>query len=223
MSDARWGRFGAVCGIVFAVLFTLGMILPDLPGGGAAPETVTEFYADSGNRTTIIIAAYILAIAGIAFLAFVTSLHRGLRSVEGSAGSLSTLALGGGVVFVAMLYVTSTTWATVPAGVEIGGEAAPSAEIPVWLAQIGYGSLLLHGMFAAIVMIVSTSVLTLRVAILPRWMAWTGFVCAFILLFGVMFLPMIALPIWTIAASIAMLKNPVADTSQNMRATAATG
>jgi hypothetical protein len=41
---------------------------------------------------------------------------------------------------------------------------------------------------------------------LPRWLVWTGFGCAVILLFSVVFVPMIALPIWVVAVSVALLR-----------------
>lgn len=210
MDSARWGRLGAVSGIIFAILFILGVMLPGLPGAGASEATVDEFYADSGNRTMVIFASFLLVLAGIAFLGFVASLHRGLRQAEGDSGSLATIALGAGFIFVAMLYTSSSAWSNVPGGMQFGNEVQPSYEVPIWFTQLGYGELLLNGMFAAIAMIVSTSVLTLRTAVFPRWLAWTGFVCAFVLLFGVMFLPMIALPIWAIATSVAMLMSPAA-------------
>lgn len=208
MGTTHWGRWGALSGIVFAIMFVIGVILPDLPSGGDSSATVTAFYADSGNRMVAIVASYILVIAGLAFLVFVANLHRGLRRAEGESGSLATVALGAGIVFVVMLNSASSAWANVPGGVELGGEELPGAEIPIWFTQLGYGDLLLHAMFAAIAVIVPTSLLALRTGVLPNWLAWTGFGCAAVLLLGVVFIPMIALPIWVIAASVAMLKAP---------------
>jgi len=215
MSVTNWSRFGAIAGILFAVLFTLGVILPDLPSGDDSAAVVDEFYADSGNRTTVIVAAYLIVLSGLAFIGFFAELYRGLRRAEGDAGSLATMALAGGVLFVGMLYASSSAWANVPGGMEMAGESQPSSEIPIWFTQLGYGDLLLYGMFAAIAVIVPTSVLALRTGLLPRWQAWTGFVCAFALLFGVIFLPMIALPLWAIATSVAMLKSPATQPARN--------
>jgi hypothetical protein len=47
-----------------------------------------------------------------------------------------------------------------------------------------------------------------RTDVLPRWLAWLGFICGVVLLFGVIFLPMIALPIWLIATSIVLYRQP---------------
>jgi len=53
-------------------------------------------------------------------------------------------------------------------------------------------------------------VVIMRTGVLPRWLAWLGFVCGVVLLFGVVFLPVIALPIWLIAASIVLYRQPEA-------------
>jgi hypothetical protein len=49
---------------------------------------------------------------------------------------------------------------------------------------------------------------------LPRWLAWFGFVCGGVLLFAAIFLPVIALPIWLIAASV-VLRRPTFKGSLN--------
>jgi len=207
MTESRWGRLGAVSGIVFAVLFLASLFVPDLPSGSDAN-------ASSGARSSVIITAYLMGLAGIAFLGFLASLYRGLREAEGEAGTLATLALAAGVLFVAMLYASGSAWAAVPAGIEFGQEPQPTSDVAIWLTQLGFGTLLVYGMFAAIVVVVVTSTLALRTAILPRWLAWTGFVCALLLIFGVFYMPMIALPIWAIATSVAMLRRPVLRTER---------
>jgi hypothetical protein len=68
--------------------------------------------------------------------------------------------------------------------------------------------LLIPGMLSAVAVIVATSLVTLRAQVFPVWLARTGFVCAAVLVFSVGFIPMIALPIWAISTSIAMLKSP---------------
>lgn len=66
-------------------------------------------------------------------------------------------------------------------------------------------------MFAAIAMIVPTSIAALRSGVLPRWFGWLGLDCALVLLLAVVYLPMIALPIWLLAASLVCFRALVAD------------
>jgi hypothetical protein len=51
-------------------------------------------------------------------------------------------------------------------------------------------------------------VVIMRTGILPKWLAWLGFVAAIVLLFAVVFLPMVALPIWVLATSIVLFRLP---------------
>jgi hypothetical protein len=89
-------------------------MLPSLPGGGDSEATITEFYAGSGNRITVIAAMYLLVLAGIAFIGFISDLHRRLRQAEGESGPLATIALVAGAVFVTMLYAASAAWGVSP-------------------------------------------------------------------------------------------------------------
>ena len=107
----------------------------------------------------------------------------------------------------ALVWVGSFALAAVPAGISLGGEPSVSnADVARFLSQMGFGSILLGGMFGAFALIVATSIVTIRTAVLPRWLAYLGFVCGVALLFGVVFLPMIALPIWLIAAGVALFR-----------------
>jgi hypothetical protein len=63
----------------------------------------------------------------------------------------------------------------------------------------------------AIVLIVCTSLLTIRTGILPEWSPRLGFVAAIVLLFGALFVTAIALLIWVLAISSALFtRQPVA-------------
>jgi hypothetical protein len=72
--------------------------------------------------------------------------------------------------------------------------------------QIGFPAILVFAMFGAIALIDATSIVIMRTGVLPRWFAWLGFVCAVVLLFGAVFIPMIALPIWLLAGSVILFR-----------------
>lgn len=71
--------------------------------------------------------------------------------------------------------------------------------------SIGYGSLLLWAALAAALLIAVVSTAVLREAILPAWFGWLGLVAAVALLLAVIFIPMIALPIWALIGGILLL------------------
>jgi hypothetical protein len=201
-------RPGGIAGIAFAVLFIVGMLMPTTGFQDMTDAEVVTFFGDSGNQTTYIASAYIIAVAGIAFLYFVSTLRSLLARSEGASATLVTFVGIAGGVFVALLFAGFAATVAVPGGVAIGGEPVPSADLLRMMPQLGHGLVLVFGMLAASAMIAAASAIILKDATLPRWLAWAGFACAVLLLAGAMFMPTMALPIWVIATSIVLLRRP---------------
>ncbi len=79
------------------------------------------------------------------------------------------------------------------------------AGVARFLPSLGYGTILIVGGLSAAAAITAISGDWKRTGAMPNWLCWLGFVCAFILLAGVMFIPMIALVVWALAAGVALL------------------
>jgi hypothetical protein len=208
MSDSRWERWAPISGIVFVVLFIvgIGLALSDLPAADDPITKFTSFYNDKGNRATLIIGSYLLVLAGLFFFWFIASLRVKLLAAEGAPGRLTSIAFGGGLVFVTLLMTSAATLMTIAADISFGDEKFISPDAARFLPELAYPILLIAGMFAAIAMIDATSVLIVRTGVLPKWIGWFGFVAAVVLLFGFLFLPMVALLLWVLFTSVAMIR-----------------
>jgi len=205
MSNAieRWAPLG---GIIFVVLLVIGTgLLGDHPDPDAPEQEITDYLADSGNHTRNIIGAYLWVLAGIGFVWFLTHLRGVLRSAEGGSGTLSNLGFGAGLVFTALLMASGPVIAAVAGAVEFRDAPVTDPDFVRVLPQMGYGMLLLGGGFTAIVLVLTTSVISLQTSVFPQWLAWLGVVAAIVLLFAVIFLPMVALLVWVLAVSIVLL------------------
>lgn len=199
MTNATWARVAALSGLVFAVLFVVGMIIPDLPSGHDSDAKVLSFYGERSDRLRVIFAGYLLAAAGIAFLWFLNHLRGRLRAAEADSGWAANAMLIGGVVFVSMLFAGATAFIAVAGAVTFGDTPQPSPDVSRILVQLGFGMVLLYGGIAAAFTVAAASLAMLRTREFPDWLAWLGFLAAVVLLFGVLFFPMIALPIWVLA------------------------
>jgi hypothetical protein len=208
MSDSRWDRWGPIGGIVFVVLFVVGLGLNDLPSADDSVTKIANFYNDGGNRAQVIIGSYLLWLAGLFFLWFLASLRSRLLAVEGAPGRLTSIVFGGGIVFMAMLTVASACFASIAGDITFGNEKFVSVDGARFIPELGYPILFIGGMFAAIAMIDAVSVLIMRTGVFPRWIGWFGFFAAIALLFAGFFLPMLALLLWVLFVSIAMLRAP---------------
>ncbi len=202
-------RFGAVCALLFCVLFVAGAALLDLPGHDDDDGRLTAFYGDSANRLRVVLGSYALALAGISFLGFGAALTvRAERS--GAPLVLTRLMLLACAVAVVLLVGAGA--AQVPTyALSIDAFDEPESELTrATIPHIGY-SLLLFSTLAAAAFIGVAAAAVRTTAMLPGWVAWSGFVAGGLLLFSILFAPMVALPVWAFAVGISLWRSsPVA-------------
>ncbi len=210
MQQPRRDLWTPIAGVLAAVTFVVGLILTsNSPDNNDTDAQIVAWYADHGHRLGILIGVYFLAFCGLFFLWFVSGLRQHLRAAEGPGGRLASVALGGAILFVGMLWVGAAALAAVPAAESLGDSAALRvADVARFVPSLGFGAILIFGAFGAIAMIDATSIVATRTGVLPQWFAWLGYVAAVVLLFGLFFLPVIALPIWLLAASYVFFKLP---------------
>ena len=68
--------------------------------------------------------------------------------------------------------------------------------------------LLLGGAWAAALRIAAVSWCILATGGFARWLGWFGLVCSLLLLFSVLFFPILLLPIWAIVVSTQLWRQP---------------
>ena len=223
MQASRRDSWTPIAGIAAALTFIVGIAsAANSPDSDASDAKVLAWYAKHSHRVGVIVGVFVLMFFGLFLLWFASGLRERLRAAEGPDGRLANVAFGGAILCTALVWAGGFALAAVPAGISFGGEPAVSnADIARFLPQMGFGAILVGGMFGAIALIGATSIVTVRTGVLPRWLAYLGFVCAVALLFGTVFLPMIALPIWLIAAGIALLRRRPTEAGRVAPATAA--
>ena len=211
-----WQRLLALSGVAFAVLLIFGWFL----SGGDSPDYLASdeawvAWADA-NRLKSGVGAFLMLLAGFAFLHFAGTIRSVLGSAETTvAGSveLARIAYAGAVVGAASL---TTAIVMIGAASSVGGAADPVVSKAVVFASAGPYMVAAMG-FAAL--LGTAGVVTLRSGVLARWtgvvalIGAVSFLITFMTLlagmgvdsvFGYGFLPgILALAIWSIATSIA--------------------
>ena len=189
-----------------------GLALLDLPGHDDDDARLTEFYSDSGNRLRVFFGAYCLALAGIGLLGLGSVLASRAEKVGASvtlARFMLVTAAAAGVLLIASGAAQSPTYAGSISAFDEPESQLTRATIP----HIGY-SLLLFSLLCASGFIAAVSLAVRSTAMLPGWVAWSGFAAAALLLFSFIFMPIVALPAWTIAVSVALWRaRPLASES----------
>jgi hypothetical protein len=194
-------RGAAIAGVIFSLLMIVGIVLTRL----AIPADLTHpgtWLTEPGRRDAVRFALDLVPFAGIAFLWFVGVLRN--RMGEHEDQFFATVFLASGLLFVACLFgaaaVTGALIDSVAAG-NIDGET-------YYFGRRTSDALLnLFAMKMAGVFIFSTCTIGLRTAIIPRWIAFTGYASGLLLLLVIANWRWITLvfPAWMLLVSMQIL------------------
>ncbi len=201
----RTPRAAAVAGILFSVLLGLAIVLIVI-SVPTDPATPGAWLSDPARRGAIAIALNLVPFAGIAFLWFIGVVRDRIGELEDRL--FSSVFLGSGLLFVAMLFAGAAFSGGLVAEVAAGPAVAPSPDALALGRQIT--SLLLHvyAMRMAAVFTMSAATITLRTRVAPRWIGMLGVAVAIVLLISVGLTPWVELlfPAWILLLSVDILR-----------------
>jgi hypothetical protein len=192
-------RAAAFAGIIFSLLIIafFGLLRVSIP---ADPLESGAWLASSGQ--TVALALNIVPFAGIAFLWFIGVLRDRLGAREDRF--FATVFLGSALLFLAMLFAAA---AVIGAIVLVAVTTRPEELISSTTFRFGRAAVyILMNVYAikmAGVFMITTSTVALRTGIVPRWIAYLGFLLALILLLGSYYIgwSFMVLPIWVLLLS----------------------
>jgi uncharacterized membrane protein YhaH (DUF805 family) len=208
-TDGR-NRWGAIAGLVFVVLFVVGLLLGgDTPEYDASDEEWVEWFEDDGNTNLQVVSMFLVVASALALVGFLGVLTRRLRATN--RPELVNVAIGAGLVLAALIVVAGIAINQVSAAITFGGDdyPVPGADVLRQSEQLGFGVVLLGGGWAAVVVVGATSLAARGTDLLPGWLVTAGYVAAVLLLLSVFFIPFVLLPLWVLAVSILMLRGGV--------------
>jgi hypothetical protein len=168
-------RAAAVAGVLFAVLFATSLVLlrSALPGSLAAEA---DWRGDGATRITL--AVSIMPFAGIAFLWFLGVLRDTFG--EGEDKLFSSVFLGSGILFLAMVFVAAAIAGALLATVDVGGEPETTAFAFARAVMLQISNV--YALRMAGVFMISLGTLWLRTGALPKWMSLVTYALAAVLL-----------------------------------------
>ena len=191
-------RAAAIAGIVFSILLITSLVLvrisvPDNPQDAGT-------WLSSGWKT-VSLALHLLPFAGIAFLWFIGVLRDRMGAYEDRF--FATVFLGSGLLFLAMLFAS----AAVAGGIIMAYGAAPGKVMESGTYTFGrtvaYHITNVYAVKMAGVFMISTSTLSIRTRIIPRWMAFLGYALALLLILSIGYFQwtLLVLPLWVLLVS----------------------
>lgn len=195
-------RAAAVAGVLFALLFgiALALIRLSMPYEAAS----AEWTADASTKLRV--AAILVPFAGIAFLWFIGVLRDGFGKLEDRF--FSSVFIGSGILFLAM------TFATAAVGVALITVHKNVAEPTAHDAVVTFGQAFMatlsktYSLRMAAVFMMSLATMWLRTGLMPRWLVWSTYLGAGILLIAsdISMWMTLAFPLWVLVVSLVVLQ-----------------
>lgn len=226
----RTPRAAAIAGIAFALLLgtSIAIVRAVIP---ATPRGSGVWLSDPVSKNAIIIAINLVPFAGIAFLWFIGVLRDRMGDREDRF--FATVFLGSGLLFVAMLFTSTALAGALIASVEASPQSQLQASVWFFARTITYTIITTYAMRMAAVFMIAAATISLRLAILPRWIDLLGYLIAAILLLVVGAVGWVELlfPFWILVVSVHTLlanlrstgKTPADDETRKSSVTAMTG
>lgn len=201
----RGRRSAAVAGIVFGILLLGALTMVRL---ALSDTSITSLQSDSSKRALIGLGLNLVPFAGIAFLWFIGVVRDQLGDVEDRL--FSTVFLGSGLLFLAMLFVGSVTTGTV---MSLVAAQNPSAELFDYGRVTTQGLISVYALRMAAVFTLSVSTVGMRTGALPRWVVYSGYVVALGLMVaaGEHKWVQLIFPAWVLMVSVVILVTSPAD------------
>jgi len=201
LTARRWRtrRSAAVGGIVFAVLLIIALVILRL---ALVDASLDEIVANPHQQSLIRLGLSMVPFAGIAFLWFIGVIRDQLGDVEDRL--FSTVFLGSGLLFLAMLFMSAVTAVALMTMV-------PGKNLDAGLWEFGRHTtealVSTYAMRMAAVFTLTVSTVALRTRAVPRWLAFLGYAVALVLLVaaGAHRWVQLAFPAWVLVLSIAIL------------------
>jgi hypothetical protein len=199
-----------VSGVVFALLFIVGLALVHQAPGLSAPDSDYLTFYTAGSRDVLVaLGLYIVPFAGIAGLWHMIATRTLLQVLRPGAWSEIPywLQLAAGVLFVGTLFTGAAAVGAVALLTQLSPAPLPSPDVARALSAVGYAMVFVYGTRAAGMYMITTTGLAFAAGLLPRWLAALSYAIAAFLLVSVTYHPGILLvfPAWVLTVSILVL------------------
>ena len=171
----KWWRVGGVAGILFIIVFIVGIVLQgEAPAFDDPVDEIRDWFADNGEQ--YLVGHYLIVLGFVLFfLPFLSSLRGILARAEGDPAVWSWVTFLGGVLIIIVGAVAGMFWATLAYGYGIrsdGDEATIRTLMHLDLAAFSTLPMVF------IPFVLGTSIVILRTGVFWRWLPIIGLIVA---------------------------------------------
>jgi hypothetical protein len=195
----------AIAGIVCATAWILAMRgLLAAPDIGAANSEVVRFYADSQNRTAVLVWLQVMVVGTIAFLWFV-GVVRG-RLGDNEPKLFGTVFFGASILLAGLLFLAATLLGAPAVLASVGNTPPLPGAVSLSRAAADVVLSVFAPRIATLVMF-ATAGLGRATGALPRWLVWLTYVVGVVEFVNFAIVPEVIyiVPLWIAVVSVVLL------------------
>jgi hypothetical protein len=207
-----WSRWEPVTGIAFVVLAVAAFHINPAPGDGDSNAVWLKAYSNSGYQIEFVIAGFMLVVASLCLISFVTNLWLRIAAARRPqrtsplplvAAGMAATAIALGAVLQGVVSGTMIVRATLP---DAGSLRLPSADILRFTADAFFAFVSLGGMFPLALAIAVLGLQARSAGLFGPRFATTSIVVAIVTLFSFGYYPMVVPLIWVVVVSVMLLR-----------------
>jgi hypothetical protein len=201
----RTPRAAGIAGVIFALLFGTSLVLLRT---ALVPDLSVAIDWDGAAGARVQVAMTLMPFAGIAFLWFIGVVRDRLGDLEDRF--FSTITLGSGLLFVAMVFASMS----IAGGLLATGRADLATDAERGMAAFGRAVMLqisnVYALRMGGVFMLSLGTVWLRTGLMPRWLVVTTYLLALTMLVIVNLSLWVTLlfPAWVLAVSVHVVIRP---------------
>jgi hypothetical protein len=201
----RW--VPALPGVLFVVTFVVGFLMVNTPNDNDTNAAWVGYFADRGHQVEMLVSGFLLVIAGMLLLTFLTRLHGRVYAARANQDRdplpLVAAAAAGGLIAAG-----AVVGATVPGAMIFGSLRVPGADVLRLTSDMSFPFITVGGAFATAVAIASMTWAARRSGYFGRALGIFSYVAAAAAVASFMFFPLALVLIWVLVVSIVLARRP---------------
>lgn len=206
--SSRAARWEALAGLIFAVVFVVGVLASSPPNNNATDAKWTADYTGHSNQVAHLVSGIALVVAGVALLAFMTGLWRRIAAAS-TAGAPSPLPLVAAATAAACFAGGGLMMGWI-SGSELSGKfPLPSADLLRMSNTLGFLLVGIGAMAAMLVALIGIAVQAHAVGLFGSGLRTATILVGVVLVAGFAFIPVVLLVVWAIVVAIHLLRTPI--------------
>jgi len=205
-SARRWEPYA---GIAYVVFFAASVLVSNPPADGASDRTWIARYTGRGEQAGHLATAFLLLLAGLALMTFLVALWRRIAQVH-PAGPPSRLPIAAAGAAAALIGAGGMVMGYISGGEILGHYPLPGVDLLRMSNDLGFALAGIAGSWAAAVAVAALSVQGHTAGVFGTKMRAAGIITAATLLLSMLFMPILALLAWVLAAAITWIRHPAA-------------